>query len=299
MSKNVALVLSGGGARGIAHIGVIEVLQEAGFSISSVAGTSMGSLVGGVHAVGGMEAFKYWITTMDKLKVFRLVDFTLSKQGLIKGDKVLKKLRDFVPDTLIEDLPLPYVAVAVDLLNKEEVVIREGSLFEAIRASIAIPTVLTPVKQEDRLLVDGGVLNNVPVNHVPRTKGDIVVAVNVNASVPPYLPVEAKEEKERKQNIYLAKMREYYRHIGIYNPSEKDKDVKEEKGQSPGYFSVVNRTLDLMTNHMAQLIMDQYTPDILINISRDTCHIYDFYRAEELIETGRVMAERALEQYGK
>jgi NTE family protein len=305
VKRKAALVLSGGGARGIAHIGVIDELEKHGYEITSIAGTSMGSLVGGVYALGKLEAFREWITTLDKLKVFRMVDFTLSKQGLIKGDKVLNKMKDFIPDTRIEDLPIPYVAVAVDLINKEEVVLDSGSLYEAIRASIAIPSVLTPVKRDQRLLVDGGVLNNVPVNHVPRTRGDVVVAVNVNADVPPLVLKEDKEETERKQNVYKAKMKEFYKHLGI--PSGGEKEGKEEKDdpeleekpgrmEKPGYFSVLNRTLDLMTNQMSELIMEQHKPDILINISRETCHIYDFYRAEELIETGRQTARKLLQE---
>ena len=137
MKQNVALVLSGGGARGIAHIGVIEELERQNFEITSIAGTSMGSLVGGVYALGKIEVFKNWICTLDKRKVFSLVDFALSKQGMIKGDRVLKKMKDFIPDTNIEELSIPYVAVAADLLHREEIAFSEGSIYEAIRASIS------------------------------------------------------------------------------------------------------------------------------------------------------------------
>ena len=149
MKQKVALVLSGGGARGIAHIGVIEALEEQEFEISSVAGTSMGALIGGIYALGKLEVYKDWLCTLDKMKVFALIDFTLSGQGFIKGDKVFHKMRELIADANIEDLKIPYTAVAADILNKKEVVFTKGSVLDAIRASIAIPTVFTPVKLEN------------------------------------------------------------------------------------------------------------------------------------------------------
>ncbi|HKK61291.1 MAG TPA: patatin-like phospholipase family protein, partial [Bacteroidales bacterium] len=177
MHKKIALVLSGGGARGMAHIGVIEALERSGHEIVSVTGTSMGSVVGAVYAMGKMEVFKEWLYSLDKLKVFRLMDFTLSKQGLLKGEKVLNKMKEFMEDRNIEDLDIPYAAVSVDLLSKNEVVFREGKVYDAIRASIAIPGILTPVRTKNMLLVDGGVMDNVPVKHVKRQGDEIIVAV--------------------------------------------------------------------------------------------------------------------------
>jgi len=287
--QKVALVLSGGGARGIAHIGVIDELEKQGYEITSIAGTSMGSLVGGVYALGKIDEFRDWIYTLDKGKVFRLVDFTLSKQGLIKGDKVLNKMKDFIPDIQIEDLPLPYVAVAVDLLSKEEVIFREGSLYHAIRASIAIPSVLTPVKSDHKILVDGGVLNNIPLEHVHRIDGDLLIAVNVNANVPSHKPKVADEDDSKQLSGYQRKIKEFYGHL-MRNPS-----VSRE--ETLGYFSLLTRTLDLMTMHMADVALQYHSPDILINVSRESCNIYDFYKAEEMVETGRQMAISTLESY--
>lgn len=277
----MALVLSGGGARGIAHIGVIEELEKRGYEITSIAGTSMGSLIGGVYATGKMNELKDWIYTLDKGKVFRLVDFTLSKQGLIKGDKVLNKMRDYVPDMPIEELALPYVAVAVDLIKREEVVFREGSLYHAIRASIAIPTVITPVKEEKRLLVDGGVLNNIPMAHVKRTEGDILMAVFVNADVPLIKP-ELSKEAVNKQMAYRQKIQDFYSHLRRSSNTSKEEKL--------GYFSLVTRTFDLMTMYMAEEKLKQFSPDVLINVSRESCNIYDFYKAEEQVEAGRMAA---------
>ena len=292
MKQKVALVLSGGGARGIAHIGVIEELERLGYEITSIAGTSMGSMVGGVYALGKMEEFRDWICTLDKRKVFSLLDFTLSKQGLIKGDKVLNKIRDFIPDTRIEELPIPYAAVAVDLIKKKEVVFREGSLYHAIRASIAIPSVLTPVKGEHSLLVDGGVLNNIPMNHVQRTEGDLLVAVNVNADVPPYKPSAVDKEASKKHSLYQEKIRDFYNHLLKRHPQE-----DEDEDDNLGYFSLLTRTIDLMTMQMADLALHKYHPDILVEISHESCSIFDFYKAEEMLETGRQVARATLDSY--
>jgi len=289
MKQKVALVLSGGGARGIAHIGVIEELEKQGYEITSIAGTSMGSLVGGVYALGKLEVFKNWICTLDKRRVFNLVDFALSKQGMIKGDRVLKKMKDFIPDTNIEDLSIPYVAVAADLLHKEEVAFSEGSIYEAIRASISIPTVLTPVKTGDRLLVDGGVMNNIPINQVKRTAGDLLVVVNVNANIPASAPQLSLEESKKTHSTYQNKLKEFYNHLKKINPLGHDEKL--------GYFTLITKTLDLMTDHMSQMTLSMFSPDILINVSRDSCTLYDFYKAEEMVEIGRQGALTGIEAY--
>src|SRR3984885_7183362 len=139
--QKVSLVLSGGGARGIAHIGAIEVVEEMGFEIASIAGTSMGAVVAGVYALGKMEAYKQWLCSLDKLKVFSLVDFSFSSQGLVRGDKLFNITKQFILDANIEDLDIPFAAVAADIINRKEVVFTSGSVFDAVRASIAIPTI--------------------------------------------------------------------------------------------------------------------------------------------------------------
>jgi len=284
-NQKVALVLSGGAARGIAHIGVIEELESRGYRISSLAGTSMGALIGGVYATGKLAEIKDFMYSLDRSKVFRLVDFTLSKQGLIKGDRVLKKMKDFVPDMLIEDLSLPYAAVAVDLIKKEEVVFRTGSLYHAIRASISIPSVFTPVKSGNRLLVDGGLLNNLPMAHVERREGDIMVAVHVNADIPLVKPVLSKEGN-KKQLLYQKKIKEFYHHI---HPSS---STDEEK---LGYFSLITKSFELMTTRRAEEKIKQFSPEVLINVSIDSCNLYDFYKAEEQVEAGRRAAAEVLD----
>ena len=294
MKPRITLVLSGGGARGIAHVGVIEELERRGYEIASVAGTSMGALVGGVYADDAMEAFKDWMLSLDKRKIFSLVDFTLGRQGMVRGDKVFNKMKDFIPDTLIENLRIPYVAVAVDLISKKEVVFREGSLFDAIRASVSIPTVLTPVKTADGLLVDGGVLNNIPVNHALRIPGDLLMVVNVNASIPVSRPEISAEEQEKQKHAYQKKIEEFQSHLQkilSITPSEKQVQNHEEK---MGYFNLIDKTVTLMTDRLAQMLLKDYNPDLLIEVSHDACGTFDFYKAEEMVALGRAAAVKAL-----
>jgi NTE family protein len=291
MTRKIALVLSGGGARGIAQIGVIEELQKRGYEITSIAGTSMGALIGGMFAAGKMDEFKKWICSLDKMKVFSLVDFTLSKHGLVRGDKVLNAIKKFVPDTNIEDLKIAYSATAADIENHREIVYRSGSIYEAIRASIAIPMVITPVIRENSIIVDGGVLNNLPISNVKRNKGDMLVAVYVNANVPPVkLKISKKEEKEKK-SLYLKKLNEFYEQLNIISPKSKKEKIS--------YFTLLDKTYVSASLQMVQLNIEKHSPDILVNISRDTCGTYDFYKAEELVEIGRLAAINRLDEFEK
>ena len=290
MKPKVALVLSGGGARGMAHIGVIEELERQGFKISSLAGTSMGALVGGVYALGKMQVYKNWLYTLDRIKIFRLIDLNFRGQGLVKGDKLLHKMRDLIADRNIEDLPIPYAAIAADIINKKEVVLTTGSVLDAIRASIAIPTIVTPVKTKDGLLVDGGVINSLPIDHVSRQAGDLLIVVNVNAPIPKdkkQLPTPANNTASVP--VYRKRIK------AIYNQLPKIKALRRE--EKFGYFDVISKTLSLMTYHNTQLTLEKYTPDILISISRDSCGLYDFYKAEELVETGKRATITALDAY--
>jgi len=307
MKQKIALVLSGGGARGNAHIGVIEELESQGFEIASVTGTSMGALVGGIYADGAMDALKEWMVSLDRRRVFSLVDFTVGKSGMVKGDKVFKAMKEFIPDTPIEELPIPYAAVAVDLISQREIVFREGNLFDAIRASVSIPTVLTPVKTKDGLLVDGGVLNNIPVNHAKRFENDLLVVCNVNARIPVQLPEITKEEDEKQKRAYRQKMEEFQAQLqkilprghGEKESSHGDSKLFHSHDGKLGYFNLISKTISLMTYHMAQMNLAYHNPDILIEVSRDSCGTYDFFKAKELIDMGRYAAMKSLEQFGK
>ena len=286
MNQKIALVLSGGGARGLAHIGVIEELLKRNYEITSIAGTSMGALVGGVYAQGKLTEFRDWMTTLDQFEVFKLVDFTFSAAGLVKGERVLNTIKEFIPDTRIEDLSIPYSATAVDIIKHQEVVFRSGMLYDAIRASIAIPTVLTPVKKDGMVLVDGGVMNNVPISNVKRTDGDLLAVVHVSANVPVLKPALSKKEIKEKESAHKRWLAGFTDFLGN----------SKEKEHSLGFLSLIDNTLTTGMLRLAQLSIASGNPDILVEISRDTCGTYDFYKAAEIIETGRLAARQVLDQ---
>lgn len=289
MKQKVSLVLSGGGARGIAHIGVIEELEKVDFKIVSVTGSSMGALVGGIYTLGKLDEFKKWLYHLDKLEVFKLLDFSFSSQGLVKGDRVNNELKKFITDKKIEDLKIIFAAVAVDIVNKKEVLFKKGSMYEAIRASIAIPTVFTPAIMNNTLLVDGGVLNNIPINHAKRFPGDLLIAVNVNANTPVDKPTLLEQEVALKQSIYRKKMTLFQNHLRNFFPAIKNENL--------GYFELINNTISIMTNQLSQITIEKYPPDLLIEVSRESCGTFDFYKAEEMVETGRIAAQKILETH--
>lgn len=180
MKKDVALALSSGGARGLAHIGAIEELEEQEYRISAVSGCSMGALVGGVYAAGKLKEFREWMKTIDRKKMLELTDFSFSLSHLVKGTRIIEAIMEFVPDMPIEDLPIPFCCVATDWKTGREIVFNKGSLFEAIRASISLPSFYEPVQKDGMILIDGGVVNPIPLNRVKRKVGDILVGIDVS-----------------------------------------------------------------------------------------------------------------------
>jgi NTE family protein len=288
MKQKVALVLSSGGARGTAHIGVIRELIKQGYEISSISGTSMGALVGAVYASGKLDEYESWLCSLSKMDIFNLVDFTLSMKGIIKADRVLKEMQKFIPDQKIEDLPIKYVAVATDLKKGKEVVITEGSLFEAIRASISIPLVITPVQKNETLFVDGGVLNPIPVNRVFRNPDDILIAVNVNALIP-YQKLKVDDpEWWYFDQLTSGKLSSFQKKIAKHFPLNRKESTK--------YFNLIGKTISLMLSQISMLTLEINPPDILIEISRNSCGVFDFYKASELIELGKKATKEVLKK---
>lgn len=288
MQKDIALVLSGGGARGIAHIGVIEVLLENGYNIKSIAGTSMGALVGGVYGLDKMDSFKEWLFTLDRTKVFRLVDLTLGSGGFVKGDRVLNTIKEFTQNANIEDLKMPFCAVATNIDTQKEVIFDKGNMFEAIRASISIPTVLVPIKTPEGHLVDGGILNNLPLDHVKRFENDLLVAVNVNAEIPAItLPAKSEETSQQEQSVYQKKLNDFYEMISGFFPNKKPND-------SIGYFQLINDTINVMVNANAIQAIKIHHPDVLIRVSNKSANTFDFFKAKEIYEIGRLAAQETL-----
>ena len=287
MNRNVALVLSSGGARGFAHIGVINVLEQMGYSITSVAGTSMGALIGGIYATGQLRQFEEWVSTLDIREVLRLTDLTISNKGLVKGKKIIEKMKEIVPDRNIEDLPIPYCAIATDILNGSEKVFTEGKLYDAIRASISIPTVFQPFKTGGNYYVDGGVVNPIPINRVIRHEGDILIAVSVNANI----PYERKMNDNKKDidNKYLKQIRQLQDKLSNHIPKNKKDAI--------GIFNLTNRSISIMLGQIALLTLGNQKIDLTINISREAFGTYDFYKAKEIILEGENAARQAIAAY--
>ncbi len=284
--QTISLVLGSGGARGYAHIGVIEELLKSGYEIKSISGASMGALIGALYACGKLQEYKEWILTLDILDVVKLLDFSLTGKGVIGGDKVFRIVENMIGDVLIENLPIPYTAVATDLLKQKEVWIQKGKLLDAVRASVAIPTIFTPKEIDGRYLVDGGVLNPLPIAPTVSDATDITVAISLNAkSSKKYIIDIPKVEFDKKNKIEQVILE-------MKNRAEK-LFLKETKSEYGGMdmFDIMGRTIDTMQNAVLECKMAGYTPDIMIGIPNDACGFYEFNRAYEMIELGRVIAK--------
>lgn len=283
MKKNVALVLSSGGARGFAHIGAIKVLEREGYNITSVAGTSMGALIGGIYASGRLKEFEEWVDTLDRMEVLRLTDISVSKKGLIRGIKIIERIKEIVPDRNIEDLPLPFCAVATDLFRGEEQVFYSGSMFAAIRASISIPTFFQPYRKGNVYYVDGGLVNPVPINRVARSGDDLLAVVNVNSPQP---HEQHDQEEHHIDNKLVARIKKLQAKLGNQIPKNKSDDI--------GLFNLTNRSISIMLNRITDLTLADHSIDIMIEVSKQSHGTYDFYKAAEIIREGERAAEKAL-----
>ncbi len=289
MKKKVALSLASGGARGIAHIGVIEDFERQGYEITSVSGTSMGALVGGIYCTRGLEVYKDWMCDLDKRKVFSLVDFTISSEGLVKGNKVLDEIQKMVPDVQIENMRIPFSAVATDIISGKEVVFKQGSLFQAIRASISIPSLFVPYRMGKKLLVDGGIINPLPLSCIERRDDDILVAVDLSAIH--VKKNKTKIEKSSTEKGILTRIKQIL--------IDRDYNMKEqENNDSLNYTSLLLQSSDIMSRKISELSIEMYKPDILIDIPR-TYHTLEFYKSEEIVEQGRKAAKKAISKYEK
>ena len=279
--KDIALALSSGGARGLAHIGVIEELESQGYHISSIAGCSMGALIGGVYAAGKLAEFREWMKTIDRKKMLELTDFSFSLNHIVKGTRIIKAIMEFVPDVQIEDLPIPYCAVATDWKSGREVVICKGSLFEAIRASISLPSFYEPVRRDDMILIDGGVVNPIPLNRVKRHPGDLLVGVDVSGH-----DYKAQWEKQHRQA-----------EIQKHDKSLKAKllDMITPDNIDFNYYTLLSRTSSIMIRQNSLLMAQLTKPDLLIDIQMSRYGSFDYDKSEQLITVGHNKARKALE----
>lgn len=288
MKQSISLVLSSGGARGVAHIGVIEELERQGFEIKSIAGASIGAVVGGIYASGNLNVFRDWICTLDKVAVFNLMDFTLSTNGLLKGNKVIWKLKKMIPDINIEDLSIPFTAVATDVKGRKEVVFEKGDLFEAIRASISMPTFLTPVKRDEMLLIDGGILNPLPINKVKRSNNDLLIAVDVNGPV-------LKEDLSINDNLINQEDKELSYFSFIQNKLYAF--LPKIKGYQFNYYTLLTRSIGLMVQQISSMTLAHYPPDIFIQIPINSYGAFHFYKSDKIIKSGEIATRMALSEF--
>lgn len=290
--KTVSLVLSSGGARGLAHVGVIEELENRGYEIAEIAGCSAGSLVGGMYAANKMPEFKDWICNLDRLDVFSLMDFTFSSRGFIKGEKVYNALKKVIKDCQIEDLSIPFSCNAVDYRTGQEVVFREGSLYAAIRASGSIPSVFQPARHHRHEYIDGGVVNPVPISLITNHENRMLVVVEVNGPDIHYVEPPKKDSKGNRfmtmpgwVQDYRIKMRQFF-----------PEGIKEEKSTSLSSLNLLTRSFDLLQDRFCQLLIEKYPVDMMIRVSRKQAGTLEFHRAPEMIEIGRQKAKEALDQ---
>lgn len=295
MKTKVQLVLGSGGARGLAHIGVIERLVEDGYEIAEIVGCSMGAVVGGLYAAGFLPQYKEFICKQTKSDIYGLFDFALSRQGFLKGEKVFNVLQQMAGDQLIENLPIAFTAVATDILTRTEFHFKSGNLFKALRASTGVPGVFTPVAENKSLFVDGGVLNPVPVNLISRREDAIVVVVNLNGAVPTEIaPAEASpppaetaadEASALNENAgtLMQRLRAYFSTAS-----------KPDETPSLSMFEIYTASFDAMFDKLTQMSIELNPPDLVVEIPRSAASTFEFHRANELIQLGRQAYDKAI-----
>lgn len=284
--KTVSLVLGSGGARGLTHIGVIQWLEEQGYDIRSIAGSSMGAVVGGIYAAGKLDEYKEWVCAIDKMDIVSLLDLAWAKTGLVKGEKIMDVLRDLVGERDIEDLPIRYTAVATDILREREVWLQKGSLFDAMRASMSLPLIFTPFDYNGTKLIDGGVLNPVPIAPTFSDTNDVTIAVNLGGQVEPgYRRVRRKKETNDDVSELRKKIRNYIDRLQESMTSdETDWDA----------YDIANQAFDAMQGAVSRAKLAAYPPDKVVTIPRNACMTFEFDRAREMIDLGYRLAGRQL-----
>lgn len=279
--KSVSLVLGSGGARGLAHVGVIRWLEENDFEVKSISGCSMGALIGGFYAAGKLDSYVEWIENIDTFDMLKLLDFKGSG-GFVSGEALMKKMKELVGNPLIEDLEIKFTAVATNIDEEKEVWINEGRLLEAIRASISLPLFFTPYSHNGSLLVDGGVLNPVPIAPSFNNSADFTIAVNLSGEA----LIESPLKKEDNHNYFSKKIKEYMSKLSM----------PESIAKEDGIYVVANKSFETMQGNIAKMKLAAYPPDIEISIPRNLCNMFEFTRAKEIIEYGYKKTKETLEE---
>ena len=302
VNKRVALVLGSGGARGLAHIGAIEALEEQGYTITSIAGCSMGAIIAGMYAAGQLEKAKEWFLRVDKQLILRMMDINLlSSNSLVKGKRIIAELEKVVPDRPIESLNIPCTIVASDMMSTEEVLFRSGSLFEAVRASISIPLFFQPVQMGGRLLIDGGILNPLPLHVVERTEGDILVAMDISGkdsmpteSTPEPIDVESILSDVTSRGIPVPKSWERQLRQLAKNVDKLRAERAADLNRRVNFFEILDRMSDMQIQQNTLLALQLTPPDVHAVMRQYAYNTFDFDKAEEIIAEGKQLMTEAL-----
>ena len=308
MGRRVALALGSGGARGYAHIGVINELRSRGYDIVGLAGSSMGALVGGLCAAGSLDEFTEWATTLTGPAVLRLLDPSISAPGVFRAGKILDAVRDILGDATIEDLEIPFTAVTTDLIAGKSVWLQRGPLDEAIRASIAIPGVIAPHVMDGRMLADGGILDPLPIAPIAAVNADLTIAVSVSgteADVGDQLGGDVRPTRERLNKLLRSTSALLDKFSNAPDAEIETFELAEleaaEQAESPfpklGSFAIMMRSIDIAQAALARHQMAAYPPDLLIEVPRTACRSLDFHRAAEVIDLGHQLASRVLDGF--
>jgi len=281
--KTVSLTLGSGGARGLAHIGVIKWLEENNYAIQSISGCSMGALIGGIYAAGKLDIYSDWVRAITKTDMLKLLDISFGKSGMVKGEKIINTLKDLVGDQLIEDLPITFTAVASDIVNEKEIWLNKGPLFDAIRASISLPFFFTPAKYNDIELLDGGILNPVPIAPTFSDNTDLKIAVNLGGPVDK--TIVASTQKEKQEPVEPTILEKISQFIDTIHGADSGSD-----NGTLGMLDIADQSFDAMQGAIARQKLAAYPPDVLIELPRNLCGTLEFDRADEMIATGYQVA---------
>ncbi|TQK72960.1 MULTISPECIES: patatin-like phospholipase family protein [unclassified Nocardioides] len=303
----VALVLGSGGARGYAHLGAVQELRERGHDIVAVSGTSMGAVVGGLVAAGKDDEFAAWASTLTGRRVVRLADPTWAGGGAASAERLMAALDEIVGDVLIESLPIPYTAVATDLAARREVWFQRGPLIPAMRASFAIPGLFTPAVVDGRVLVDGGLLNPLPLEPTAAATADFTVAVSLQGPREPHEPTSPARGFSVRRAEWAADLRRRFRRgeeeLGATAapeaPAEAPPAEAVDARPDVRTAEVVSLSFDAMQSLITRYRLATLPPDVLVTVPLSAARTIDFHRADELVDLGRTLTKAALDDAGR
>ncbi len=292
--QRISLVLGSGGARGLAHIGAIRCLEERAYNIRYVAGSSMGALIGGIYAAGKLEIYENWVKQLHASDVLRLLDWSFNRGALFKGERIIGVLRKMIGECNIEDLEIGYTAVATDLNSEREVWFNRGPLFDAIRASMAVPMVFAPVEQGRQLLVDGGLANPLPIAPTLNDNTDLTVAVDLNGRRE-HLSPEPEADFSPEDDVDTAGYRDRIaRFLDSLMPDMSEAGLSE----APGAFDLMMRSMDAVQGTITRFKLAGYDANVVVRIPRNLCGFFDFHKAREIIRFGYRRTAETLDRYG-